>query len=194
MKRLFLAIALGALSGTLLYFSHFSHRTERLAVTVAPAPAPYTSYAHNRILIRIIPTTVAATTTSSTSSTTTTLVSRPVEVPQTYVRNTLPVQVARPRPAAPTSPVTTKSFASASGWSPPWACIAERESGGNPAEDTGNGFYGGLQFTLQTWRAYGGTGWPQDASIATQEAVADRVLASAGWGAWPNTSRLCGYR
>ena len=80
----------------------------------------------------------------------------------------------------------------AGGWRWPWSCIAQYESGGNPAENTGNGFYGGLQFTLSTWLAYGGSGNPADASIAEQEAVAQRVLAAQGWGAWPNTSRMCG--
>jgi hypothetical protein len=78
------------------------------------------------------------------------------------------------------------------GWRWPWSCIAKYESGGNPAENTGNGFYGGLQFTMSTWRAYGGSGNPANASIAKQEAVAQRVLAAQGWGAWPNTSRMCG--
>jgi hypothetical protein len=80
----------------------------------------------------------------------------------------------------------------AAGWSPPWDCIARYESGGNPAANTGNGYYGGLQFSLETWTAYGGQGNPAGASIPEQEAVARRVLAAQGWGAWPNTSRLCG--
>jgi hypothetical protein len=77
-------------------------------------------------------------------------------------------------------------------WSGPWACIAQHESGGNAAADTGNGYYGGLQFSQSTWNAYGGSGNPANASIAEQEAVAQRVLAAQGWGAWPNTSRMCG--
>ena len=77
-------------------------------------------------------------------------------------------------------------------WSWPWSCIAQHESGGNPAENTGNGFYGGLQFTMSTWLAYGGQGNPANASIAQQEAVAERVLHAQGWGAWPNSSVACG--
>lgn len=71
-----------------------------------------------------------------------------------------------------------------------WDAIAQCESGGNWAISTGNGFYGGLQFTLGTWRANGGTGMPQDASRATQIAVAERVLTTQGIGAWP----VCGKR
>jgi LysM repeat protein len=95
-----------------------------------------------------------------------------------------PIQiVSQPQPAP---------IQSSGGWTGPWACIAQHESGGNPATNTGNGYYGGLQFSLSTWLANGGTGNPADASIAQQEAIANRVLASSGWGAWPNTSVMCG--
>jgi len=66
--------------------------------------------------------------------------------------------------------------------------VAQCESGGNYAINTGNGFYGGLQFTLSTWAAYGGRGAPQNASRSEQIAVAERVLAGQGKGAWP----VCG--
>lgn len=71
-----------------------------------------------------------------------------------------------------------------------WDAIARCESGGNWAINTGNGYYGGLQFTLSTWRANGGTGMPQNASRDTQIAVAQRVVATQGIGAWP----VCGAR
>lgn len=72
-----------------------------------------------------------------------------------------------------------------------WDRLAQCESGGNWAINTGNGFYGGLQFTLQTWRGFGGSGMPNHASREQQIAVAKRVQASQGWGAWPAcTSRL----
>ena len=83
---------------------------------------------------------------------------------------------------------------SSGGWSWPWSCISQHEGEppGNPATDTGNGFYGGLQFSMSTWDAYGGSGNPAAASIAEQEAVAERVLAAQGWGAWPQSSAMCG--
>jgi len=75
-----------------------------------------------------------------------------------------------------------------------WACIARYESGGNAATNTGNGYYGGLQFTLGTWQANGGTGNPANASAAEQQRVANNVVRNSGgsYGAWPNTSRMCG--
>ena len=86
------------------------------------------------------------------------------------------------------------SPSTSSGYSPSgiWSCIARYESGGNPATDTGNGYYGMYQFTMGTWQAAGGTGNPAAASAAEQTAVAQRVLQQQGWGAWPVTSRMCG--
>lgn len=69
-----------------------------------------------------------------------------------------------------------------------WDQLAQCESGGNWAIDSGNGFSGGLQFTDSTWAAYGGTEYAPRASQATREqqiAVAERVQAGQGWGAWP---------
>ncbi|MGH3982274.1 MAG: transglycosylase family protein [Pseudonocardiaceae bacterium] len=69
-----------------------------------------------------------------------------------------------------------------------WDAIAQCESGGNWAISTGNGYYGGLQFKLSTWRANGGVGNPANATRERQIAVAERVLVSQGIGAWP----VCG--
>lgn len=73
-----------------------------------------------------------------------------------------------------------------------WDRLAQCESTGNWAADTGNGFSGGLQFTPGTWRAFGGTGAAHHASREEQIAVAERVLAAQGWGAWPACSRKLG--
>jgi Transglycosylase-like domain/LysM domain len=72
-----------------------------------------------------------------------------------------------------------------------WSAIAACESGGNWGANTGNGFYGGLQFTEQTWLGYGGAKYAPSANLATpaqQIAVAQQVLAGQGIGAWP----VCG--
>ncbi|MDT0235181.1 transglycosylase family protein [Curtobacterium sp. BRB10] len=73
-----------------------------------------------------------------------------------------------------------------------WDALAQCESGGNWAINTGNGYYGGLQFNLGTWQANGGAGNPAAASREAQIAVAERVLASQGWGAWPACSAQLG--
>jgi LysM repeat protein len=73
-----------------------------------------------------------------------------------------------------------------------WASLAECESGGNWSINTGNGYYGGLQFSLSTWQGFGGSGMPHEASASEQIAVAERVQASQGWGAWPSCSAQLG--
>jgi LysM repeat protein len=75
-----------------------------------------------------------------------------------------------------------------------WDRLAQCESGGNWNINTGNGFSGGLQFTPSTWRAFGGTGSANQASRAQQIAVAERVLATQGWNAWPVCSVKAGVR
>lgn len=71
-----------------------------------------------------------------------------------------------------------------------WDAVATCESGGNWHTASGNGYYGGLQFTMSTWRANGGSGSPHQASREEQIRVADNVLNSQGIGAWP----VCGRR
>ena len=71
-----------------------------------------------------------------------------------------------------------------------WDRVAACESGGNLSINTGNGYYGGLQFSLGTWRAYGGTGYPHQNSKAAQIRVAERVRTQSGLHHWP----VCGRR
>ncbi|RVW10878.1 resuscitation-promoting factor [Prescottella agglutinans] len=89
----------------------------------------------------------------------------------------------KPKPSAP-------SVANGSVWD----SIAHCEATGNWAINSGNGYYGGLQFNQGTWEAYGGTQYAPRADLATREqqiAVAEKVQAAQGWGAWPGcTSKL----
>ena len=75
-----------------------------------------------------------------------------------------------------------------------WDRIAKCESGGKWNTNTGNGYAGGLQFSPSTWRAHGGKGNPANASREEQIRVAERVLASQGWGAWPVCSKKVGAK
>jgi resuscitation-promoting factor RpfA len=89
--------------------------------------------------------------------------------------------------AAPLMAAGNASAATASEWD----TVAQCESGGNWSINTGNGYYGGLQFSASTWAAYGGTQYASQANQASksqQIAVAEKVLASQGKGAWP----VCG--
>ncbi len=87
-------------------------------------------------------------------------------------------------------PAASANFA---GGSSVWDRLAQCESGGNWAINTGNGYYGGLQFCLGTWRAYGGPGYPHTSSRETQIAIATKLRnASGGYGAWPGCASTLG--
>jgi hypothetical protein len=76
-----------------------------------------------------------------------------------------------------------------------WDALAQCESGGNWAINTGNGYYGGVQFSASTWRAYGGGSYAPRADLASRQeqiAIAEKTLASQGWGAWPACSAKLG--
>ncbi|MEU4112500.1 transglycosylase family protein [Streptomyces sp. NPDC048208] len=92
--------------------------------------------------------------------------------------------------AAVAGPVMASGSASAATGSE-WDAVAQCESGGNWSINTGNGYYGGLQFSASTWAAYGGTQYAGTADKASKEqqiTVAEKVLSAQGKGAWP----VCG--
>lgn len=87
--------------------------------------------------------------------------------------------------AAPLMAAGSASAATASEWDR----VAQCESGGNWAINTGNGYYGGLQFSSSTWAGYGGKAYAAQANQATksqQIAIAEKVLKGQGKGAWPS--------
>lgn len=107
--------------------------------------------------------------------------------PATVARGTKPAAAARSA-SAPAPAVAGDSV---------WDAIAACESGGNWSINTGNGYQGGLQFNQGTWAAYGGTAYAPTADQATREqqiAVAERVQAAQGWGAWPACTARLGIR
>ncbi|GGC73185.1 transglycosylase family protein [Hoyosella rhizosphaerae] len=76
-----------------------------------------------------------------------------------------------------------------------WDRLAQCEAGGNWNINTGNGYYGGLQFSQSTWAGYGGTEFAPRADLATREQqiyVAEKTLRGQGWGAWPACSQRLG--
>ena len=78
-----------------------------------------------------------------------------------------------------------------------WDRIAQCESGGNWSINTGNGYYGGLQFSAQTWTAFGGGKYASTADKSTraqQIDIAKKVQAAQGWGAWPSCTSQLGIR
>ncbi|MGH3873925.1 MAG: transglycosylase family protein [Pseudonocardiaceae bacterium] len=78
-----------------------------------------------------------------------------------------------------------------------WDRLAQCESSGNWQANTGNGYYGGLQFSRRTWTGHGGGAYASTANHATrsqQIAIAEKVLRTQGWKAWPACSRRIGVR
>lgn len=123
------------------------------------------------------------------------------------VKKAKPAVIARgtkkPAPAASALATTTARAATSTAAAPAvaggsvWDSIAQCESGGNWATNTGNGYHGGLQFSPSTWAGYGGTEYAATADQATREqqiAVAERVQAAQGWGAWPACTARLGIR
>jgi hypothetical protein len=112
--------------------------------------------------------------------------------PSTVLRRTAVAAVAAGAAgAAILIPVSTASAAPGSEWDR----LASCESGGNWHINTGNGYYGGIQFSRSTWAGFGGGQYASRADLATREeqiAVAERVLAQQGWHAWPACSRKLG--
>lgn len=124
------------------------------------------------------------------------LASRPIPGAASAVQ---PVAKAAPKtttPKARTSaaprPVAAPADASVNGGV--WDRLAQCESGGRWNVNTGNGYYGGLQFSLSSWRAVGGSGYPHQASKSEQIARAETLKARQGWGAWPACTAKLGLR
>lgn len=88
-------------------------------------------------------------------------------------------------PVAQATPVASGSV---------WDQLAMCEAGGNWSINTGNSFYGGLQFTLSSWQAAGGSGYPHEASREEQIARGEILLGMQGWGAWPACTAKLGLR
>lgn len=109
--------------------------------------------------------------------------------PSTSVRRTIArVVVAGVAVGAPLAVVGGTAQAAES--SVNWDAVAQCESGGNWSINTGNGYYGGLQFKQSTWESHGGKGNPANASRAEQIRVAENVMKTQGIGAWP----VCGKK
>lgn len=99
-------------------------------------------------------------------------------------------QPAAPAPKTRTSPAPQGAAVSGGVWDR----LAQCEAGGNWAINTGNGYFGGLQFSLSSWRAVGGSGYPHQASKSEQIARGEMLKARQGWGAWPSCSAKLGLR
>jgi hypothetical protein len=107
------------------------------------------------------------------------------------------VNAFAPPPAPRSQPAPQQSSATVTGDGSVWDSLAQCEASGNWSTNTGNGYSGGLQFAHSSWRGFGGGEFAPMAYQATREqqiVVAERILASQGWGAWPACARKLGLR
>jgi hypothetical protein len=195
-SRLALAVAVTLAAVPILVLDNFpatAATNDRVQVAATDEPSterPTTTEAPSTTAA-LETSTTAAPTTSTTAAPTTTVAPAPTTTAAPVRR------VAAARPTT-TAPPTTQAPPPTYGYGDPndpasWDRMAQCEAGGNWAANTGNGYYGGLQFSLSTWQSYGGTGYPHQASKATQIEIGKRLQAAKGWGAWPGCARELGY-
>lgn len=157
------------------------------SVTLLTA-APSTTASTSTSTTSTSTTTTSSTTTTTAAPTTTTTTSPPVTAPPTTVRRPTPTTTAAPRPA----PTTTAPPSSGGGVNAFLVCVRQRESGGNyHAVNPSSGAGGAYQFMPSTWRAMGGSGLPQNASPAVQDAMAMKLYATAGRSPWAGGQYAC---
>jgi hypothetical protein len=126
----------------------------------------------------------------------------PPVTPAAPAAPTPPTTVARAAVAKAAAPAPTPAPAPASAggaYGDPadpatWDRLAQCEAGGNWARNSGNGYYGGLQFSASSWRGVGGTGLPHQNSRETQIEMGRRLQARSGWSQWPACTRKLHYR
>lgn len=145
--------------------------------TATPQSAPASVAA-----LRIAPVTPVTTTTVA-------LTPPPTTTPPTTVPTTTPPTTVPPRPAPAPVAAPVSNTATVGG---AFAELRQCESGGDYSIDTGNGFYGAYQFTLETWHGLGFAGMPNDAPPAVQDRAAQELQARSGWGQWPACSAKLG--
>ncbi|HJP88655.1 MAG TPA: transglycosylase family protein [Candidatus Limnocylindrales bacterium] len=122
------------------------------------------------------------------------LTSAPLPTPASAPMQATLQPIATPRPAAPAAPAAPAPVVNYDGGTV-WDQLAQCESGGNWAINTGNGYYGGLQFSYGTWLGYGGGEFAEYAHLATREQqiiVAERLHAARGFAPWPACSAKLG--
>ncbi|MFZ6005946.1 MAG: transglycosylase family protein [Actinomycetota bacterium] len=180
-----------------------------LAVTIAALPilvldnlpaTADTGQAADEVASTVIERALRAAETSTTEPTTTTAAPTTITTaaPATTTTAAPTTTAAAPPTTAPAPPTTAAPHATSYAYGDPndpasWDRLAQCESGGDWHADTGNGYFGGLQFSKATWDHYGGTGYPHEHLRETQIEIGKRLQASEGWDAWPGCSRELGY-
>ena len=203
-SRLAVALAVTLAAIPLLVVDNLPATAETNAVSVEATAPPRESSSSTA---RRTETTEAPATTADAPASTTTEAPATTVAPATTEAESAEIDVEALAAPAPEAPATTVAPATTAPPPPPpadepgdpddpetWERLAQCESGGNWSANTGNGYYGGLQFSLASWRDVGGAGYPHQASKAEQINRAKILQARYGWGQWPHCSRQLGYR
>jgi hypothetical protein len=161
------------------------------SVEASSSSAPSTTVT-TAVSVTAPPTTAAPTTETTVAPPTTEAPAPEVVVSQTLTTAAPPAPPTTEAPPPPPPSVAPTPYGDPSDPAT-WDRMAQCESGGNWAMNSGNGYYGGLQFSLATWRNVGGTGYPHQASRAEQIKRGQILQARAGWGQWPHCARQLGY-
>ena len=183
-SRLALALAITVAALPLLVIDNLPATAETedvrvAALTLESAPAPS---------VAITTTTVAPSTTVAPAPPTTQAPAAPVRA-----RVAAPPTTVAPAPApTPTTPPVSGGFADPNDPAN-WDRMAQCEAGGNWAINSGNGYFGGLQFSLAMWTDVGGAGYPHEASREEQIKRGMILQARGGWGQWPSCARALGF-
>ena len=155
--------------------------TSLAALRRSAAAAADTPPSDALVAMRTTTTTAPPTTTTTEPPTTTT-----TEPPTTTTTAPPPPPTENPAP-----PSSGGGFGDPGDYAT-WDALADCESGGNWAINTGNGYYGGLQFSAATWQSVGGTGLPHEHSRETQIHFGQVLQARSGWGQWPHCAAELG--
>jgi len=139
------------------------------------------------------PTTTAPPQTTTTAAPTTTTTAPAIVAARQSTPAPAPTTTTTAPPAPPTTVASDLPYGDPADPAT-WDRLAKCESGGNWATNTGNGYYGGLQFSLPSWRGVGGSGYPHEASREEQIRRGQILQARYGWGQWPHCSKQLGYR
>jgi hypothetical protein len=131
--------------------------------------------------------------------TTTTVATTTTTIPPTTTTTVVPTTTTTVTPTTSAPPPTEPAPPAGGGYADPanyatWDRLAQCESGGDWHINTGNGYFGGLQFSLSSWQGVGGSGYPHEASREEQIRRGQILQASGGWGHWPACSSKLGYR
>ncbi len=187
-RRILTTLAIALAIGSVALPTAFG---ESPGVVGAPTPSTALSEPPRALSAHILPLRSADLSVTTTTTPETTTTTAPTRTP---VRPAAPPTTQPPVVEAAQVPIAIETRSGDPADPASWDRLAQCEAGGDWHIDTGNGYFGGLQFSLSSWRAVGGTGYPHEHPRETQIEMGQRLHAQGGWGHWPACTRSFGWR